>query len=375
MRRLAILLLLVASLAPAARGHVFEFSDTRMTLTGDGRFVVLMVADLDALALGVDPTLDPGEVAAAIRALPQGEREATEARLRRHFEIRVRVRFDGAPAPFTLSFPGAGQPAPPAPGNAAAGPSMVFGIVARMEGAVPAPAQQVTFWASRAFPAVRLALERPGAEPARHLLPAAEESPAFPVHGAGTLEARAATAWRYALLGFEHILPAGPDHVLFVLGLFLLSPKARPLLVQVSLFTLAHTATLALSTLGLVRLSPSIVEPLIALSIAWVAFENVLTSELRPWRAGLVFAFGLLHGLGFAGVLGELGLPREAFLSALLAFNVGVEAGQLVVIGLAFAAVGAFRGRSWYRSRVVVPASLLIGATGAWWTLERLLGA
>ncbi|MCM2254764.1 MAG: HupE/UreJ family protein [Vicinamibacteria bacterium] len=368
MRRLSILLLLAALQAPAARAHVFEFTDTRVTLTGDGRFVALMVADLDALALGVDPTLDPARVAAAIRALPPAEREATAARLQRYFEIRVRVRFDGTPAPFALTFPGAGKrPSPELP-------EMVFGIVARMEGAVPAGAQQVTFWASRAFPAVRLTLERPGAEAVRHLLPAAEESPAFPVHGTGTIEARAATAWRYALLGFEHILPAGLDHVLFVLGLFLLSPKLKPLLIQVSLFTLAHTATLALSTLGLVRLSPSIVEPLIALSIAWVAFENVLTSELRPWRAGLVFAFGLLHGLGFAGVLGELGLPREAFFSALVAFNVGVEAGQLTVIGLAFAAVGAFRDRPWYRSRVVVPASLLIGSTGAWWTVVRTLG-
>ncbi len=368
MRRLLLLTLCLLATAPAARGHVFEFTDTRVALSGDGRFVVEMVADLDALALGVDPALDPGEVAAAIRALPAAEREATEARLRRFFEIRVRVRFDGEPARFTLSFPGAGKrPSPEFP-------EMVFGIVARMEGEVPAPAQAVTFWASRTFPAVRLTLERPGAAPERLLLPAAEESPAFPVRGSGTLEARAATAWRYAVLGFEHILPAGLDHVLFVLGLFLLSPRPKPLLIQVSLFTLAHTATLALSTLGLVRLSPSVVEPLIALSIAWVAFENVLTTELRPWRAGLVFAFGLLHGLGFAGVLGELGLPREAFFTALVSFNVGVELGQLTVIGLAFAAVGAFRSRAWYRARVVVPASLLIGLTGAWWTLTRTLG-
>jgi hypothetical protein len=242
-----------------------------------------------------------------------------------------------------------------------------------MEGAVPAGAQQVTFWASRAFPAVRLTLERPGAEAVRHLLPAAEDSPAFPFHGMGTIEARAATASRYALLGFEHILPAGLDHVLFVLGLFLLSPKLKPLLIQVSLFTLAHTATLALSTLGLVRLSPSIVELAIALSIAYVACDTLLRKEARnPWLEA--FLFGLLHGLGFAGVLGELGLPREAFFSALVAFNVGVEAGQLTVIGLAFAAVGAFRGRPWYRSRVVVPASLLIGSTGAWWTVVRTLG-
>jgi hypothetical protein len=112
MRRLLLLpCLFLLALAPVARGHVFEFTDTRVVLTGDGRFVAEMVADLDALALGVDPALDPGEVAAAIRALSPAEREATEARLRRFFEIRVRVRFDGQPAPFALSFPGAGEPA------------------------------------------------------------------------------------------------------------------------------------------------------------------------------------------------------------------------------------------------------------------------
>src|SRR5262249_58079568 len=116
-----------------------------------------------------------------------------------------------------------------------------------------------------------------------------------------------ATSLRYVRLGFRHILPDGLDHILFVLGLFLLSPRLRPLLVQVSAFTVAHTATLALSTLGLVRLPPAVVEPLIALSIAYVAIENTVVRELRPWRIALVFGFGLLHGLGLAGALGALG--------------------------------------------------------------------
>src|SRR5207247_1613157 len=110
---------------------------------------------------------------------------------------------------------------------------------------------------------------------------------------------RGETSLRYLRLGFRHIVPEGTDHILFVLGLFLLSPRLRPMLLQVSAFTLAHTATLALSTLGVVRLSPAVVEPLIALSIAYVAAENTLRQELRPWRAALVFGFGLLHGLGF----------------------------------------------------------------------------
>jgi hydrogenase/urease accessory protein HupE len=176
---------------------------------------------------------------------------------------------------------------------------------------------------------------------------------------------------QYLRLGFTHILPKGLDHILFVLGLFLLSRKARPLLLQVTSFTIAHTVTLALSIYGLVSLPSSIVEPLIALSIVFVAVENVLTSELRPSRVGLVFAFGLLHGLGFAGVLTELGLPRSEFLPALISFNLGVETGQLAVIGLAFAAVGFFRNRTWYRQAIVVPASCAIAAVGLYWSIQR----
>ena len=121
--------------------------------------------------------------------------------------------------------------------------------------------------------------------------------------------------------------------MLFVLGIYLLSGRARSVLWQVSAFTVAHSITLGLSMYGVVAVSPRIVEPMIALSIAYVAIENIFLSELKSWRVALVFAFGLLHGMGFAGALKELGLPRSEFVTALLTFNVGVEAGQLAVIG------------------------------------------
>jgi hydrogenase/urease accessory protein HupE len=176
----------------------------------------------------------------------------------------------------------------------------------------------------------------------------------------------------YLELGFTHIVPKGLDHILFVLGIFLLSRRLKPVLAQVTAFTVAHTLTLALSIYGVVRLSPSIVEPLIALSIVYVAVENVITDKLKPSRVAVVFCFGLLHGLGFAGVLTQIGLPRSEFLTALLSFNVGVEAGQLSVILTAFLAVGLlWRHKPWYRYRIVVPASLLIGAVGLWWAAER----
>lgn len=181
------------------------------------------------------------------------------------------------------------------------------------------------------------------------------------------------TATDYIVLGFTHILPFGLDHILFVLGLYLLSTRMRPLLVQVTAFTVAHTATLALGLYGVVTISPSIVEPLIAISIVYVAVENILTPKLTLWRPFVVFGFGLLHGLGFAGVLQEIGLPRDDFLTGLIAFNVGVEFGQLSTIAIAWLVTGLwFRDRPWYRARIVYPGSAAIAVIGTYWTVERV---
>jgi hydrogenase/urease accessory protein HupE len=176
----------------------------------------------------------------------------------------------------------------------------------------------------------------------------------------------------YVGLGFEHILPKGLDHILFVLGLFFLSLHIRPLVWQISAFTVAHTITLALGILGHVTVPASVVEPLIAASIVYVGVENVLSRGLTPWRPVVVFLFGLLHGLGFASVLAELGLPPGQYVPSLIGFNVGVEIGQLTVVALAYLAVGYWFGdKPWYRSRIANPASIAIAAVGAWWVIER----
>ncbi len=189
---------------------------------------------------------------------------------------------------------------------------------------------------------------------------------------------RRTTRWEivrdYLALGYTHILPKGLDHLLFVLGLFFLSMRVRPILIQVTTFTIAHSITLGLTMLGVVSLPSRIVEPLIAISIAYVAIENLMTRELKPWRLALVFLFGLLHGMGFAGVLTDLGLPRGEFLTALLSFNLGVEVGQLTVIGLAFVLLVWYRHQTWYRARIVVPASLAIAGAGVYWTIARAIG-
>lgn len=177
----------------------------------------------------------------------------------------------------------------------------------------------------------------------------------------------------YTQAGFDHIVPRGMDHILFVVGLFLFSARLRPLLWQVTMFTIAHSITLGLAMAGILELPARIVEPLIALSIAYVGVENLWHKRLHKSRLALVFGFGLLHGLGFASMLADFGMPDDAFLTALISFNLGVELGQLAILATAYVAVGAWFGnKSYYRALIVIPGSLLIAAVGLAWTWERL---
>ena len=177
----------------------------------------------------------------------------------------------------------------------------------------------------------------------------------------------------FVSVGFAHIIPMGLDHIVFVIGLFLLSQRLRPLLIQVTAFTLAHSITLALAMTGTVSAPGSIVEPLIAASIVFVAVENVMSDKLSRLRPIIVFLFGLLHGLGFAGALTEFGLAKGDFWPGLIGFNIGVELGQLAVIAICFALFGYwFRDKPWYRSRITIPASIAIATLGTFWFVERV---
>ncbi len=238
-------------------------------------------------------------------------------------------------------------------------------------GALPEGAQSVRItWPDGAG---ALVLRQQGVEqPYTGYLRGGETSPPIALGGGASRSAWEAFV-AYVPVGFDHILPRGTDHILFVLGLFFLSPRLGPLLWQVSAFTVAHTVTLALGTLEVVTISPNIVEPLIALSIVFVAVENIFTRRLHRWRPLVVFGFGLLHGLGFASVLGEFGLPQDQFFAALLGFNAGVELGQLAVLAAAFLSVGLwFRNKYWYRGRIAIPASIVIALIGAYWFVERV---
>ena len=212
-----------------------------------------------------------------------------------------------------------------------------------------------------------------GEDPYAAFLNPGQRSEEMPRTGTASLSVGQAIV-NYIYIGYTHILPKGLDHILFVLGLFFFSVKLRPLVSQITAFTVAHTLTLALATLGIVRVPASIVEPLIALSIVYIAVENIFRPTLTRMRIAVVFGFGLLHGLGFASVLGDIGLSTGRFLTSLISFNVGVELGQLSIVLAAYLAIGIWFGnKPWYRRRIVIPASLLIGFVGLWWTVERLL--
>jgi HupE / UreJ protein len=177
----------------------------------------------------------------------------------------------------------------------------------------------------------------------------------------------------YLILGFTHILPSGLDHILFVLGLFLLNPKLKPVLLQVTAFTVAHTITLGLSVYKIINLPPAIVEPLIALSILFVAIENIFTTKLKSTRLAVVFIFGLIHGMGFASALGETGLPENRFFTSLLLFNIGVELGQITVILAAwFLLAKWFGNKPYYRKYIVIPASVIIGGMALYFLFTRI---
>ena len=200
-------------------------------------------------------------------------------------------------------------------------------------------------------------------------------TPLFAHDVVGELEKMSSTESAILFLqqGFAHILPLGLDHILFVLSLFLLSPKLKPVLWQATAFTVAHSITLGLAMFKVITPSAAIVEPIIALSIMYVALENIFSPSLKRSRIGIVFFFGLVHGMGFANALGELGLPQNSYLTSLIMFNVGVELGQLTVILLAFFLFGKWFGnKPYYRKAIVIPLSILITIMAGYWTVERV---
>lgn len=381
----AIGLLLVA--VGVVYAHPMILAKAALDFKANGHYKLAVQCDVAAIVMQSGTGHLDDMLAQELKTMPREDLRARVDDARAFLQQQVKFEFDGKlMPPETIELPTAeqlqaGQIAGTAP------EATVFVI----EGQTPPGAKifRITFPAE--LQTVALTMRRPDAPILNMPLAVGEASFPFPLPREETSavdekaqtppEPKAAEPSRfdiaklYLVMGFEHILPKGLDHILFVLGLYLLSPQLKPLLWQVTAFTVAHSVTLALSIYNVVSLPASIVEPLIALSITFIAVENVFTTKLHVWRPVIVFLFGLLHGLGFAGVLTDLGLPESEFVTALVTFNIGVEFGQLAVIALAFLTIGWFRHKPWYHSRIVVPASCLIGLVGLYWTVERVLGA
>lgn len=341
-----------------------------------GHFRVEIRASIEALLTGINSKYkDTRQAPTAaeydrLRALEAPQlRQAFEPFERRMLDA-IELRFDGVPAAArvtTVDIPVPGYTKVPR-----------ISLVV-LEGDIPVNTRELTWYYPFAFGdnAVRVRQVDEAKElwhwSAWQWIREDKVSEPFPVHEVFRTPSFSDVVVEYVRAGFDHIIPDGLDHILFVLGLFLFSARVRPLLWQITMFTIAHSITLALAMTGFISLPARVVEPLIALSIAYVGVENVWHRELHKSRLGLVFGFGLLHGLGFASMLSDFGMPANAFASALISFNVGVEGGQLAVIGLAFLALGLwFARQSYYRALIAIPGSLVVSAVGMYWTWERV---
>ena len=359
-KHLTALIVVVGGLtAGPAHAHEIENTHVLITFSPEGQYQIDILNDADWMWLRLTGGQDPLPATA--------DRDRQLADLTQRFADAI--TFDGEPVDVSDV-----EYVPPVTSHLPDAVGWVEPGLMRVSGPTTLNARTFQFAYDLIEDPYPLTISPPTGEPVTRWLVAWELSEPFAIALMVPMT-RLEVSRQYLGLDFLHILPRGLDHILFVIGLFLLSPTLKPLLVQVTAFTLAHTITLGLTIYGVFSLPLKIVEPLIALSIAYVAVENVVTTELKPWRVALVFGFGLLHGMGFAGVLATLGLPRSEFLTALVTFNAGVEAGQLTVLACAFVAVVGIVNKEWYRPRVAVPLSLMIAAVGLFWTVERLFGS
>ncbi len=363
--------------APGGFGHDVEQIFARLTLEEDSWVVVV---DLDGLMLR---EVEAGGVVLEdgsngwLAGLDEEEIRALFAFAGKFWRDRFFLDVDGELCPCEIILPD-----PLVQQRDVAGsPDEASTIVLRMTGSYPPGGGKVRVsWNQIDGPSLAVGVLIPGSNLGTTVLLVENEGTLGVAERAGSagqetmVEAAPGSLWLWLKFGFQHILPKGVDHILFILGLFLLVPRWKELLLQSGAFTVAHSITLALVVLGVFAAPPQVVEPLIALSIAYVGIENLFLSELKPWRLGLVFGLGLLHGMGFAAVMQELPVPEGQIVQPLVGFNLGVELGQIAVLALAFAvtfrAIGNKKWWGWIRRA----GSAGIAVTGLYWTVERMVG-
>ena len=384
-KQAAIFALLALVLATVARAHPIPDIPVRTFFPGDG--TARVTVEVDPRCFSAAPEIEASTLPPALAAYTEEEKAE---RLRKAAELARRcVEFTLEPVgrvqpEFTFTFTGHG-------GAPLAGPEDVVVITGEWRTTLAAG---LTGWHIRStqestlsvvFQNIirsvvhpRIAVLFPGEQSfTLDLTELRNAAPGARTAGSISTSGAARDGWStfvsYLRQGFVHVVPRGLDHILFVLGLFLLSRAWQPLLAQVTTFTLAHSVTLALATVGLVKVPASIIEPVIAASIVFVAVENIVHPRYTHWRLLVVFLFGLIHGLGFASALSDLDLPKGSLAAGLVGFNVGVEGGQLAVISVAFLATVWLRDPARYRRWIVIPGSAAIALTGVWWTVQRVM--
>lgn len=366
MTRLALFALLAFAglVARFASAHAIGLSRGEYRTLPDGVEATLVFdgAELGAL---LEPAPGAGPEAAAVFA-SSAARQVVE----RSIVQRVRVvDREGRPCPGTLGELGLVERGQPTLGEPSESSGVRLTAVYRCAHAPDTSGAELGFWDALTPGHRHLALT-PGAPsapaPTQQIL--YERQPHLALAALPLTEGPSLGGW--LRLGVEHIL-SGYDHLLFLLALVIVMPVARTLAATVSVFTLAHSITLALATFRVVAPPASWVECAIALSIVYVGLENLTPRAARP-RFAIVFAFGLIHGFGFAGALAQLGLPAAQTPGALLSFNAGVELGQLAVLAVVFPLVQQLRRARWFEPRAVPALSLVTAVVGAVWFFERV---
>lgn len=341
--------------------HEASLTQAVVAMRSDGTYHVAL--DVDPVMLLVPEAQLSGGPRDAYAALSLAEQQRRLTELRQRFRAEIILRFDEkevSPAVAIANFDHITDHYD----------QVLEGII--LSGVIPPGAKTFQWQSTKDLGDLVLVVRRQGSEPSQEVVPAGGSSKIH--HLDGSVEASRASAFaQFLRLGFTHIIPDGPDHILFVLGLFLGCLTIRQLLMQVTAFTLAHSMTLGLAWFGVVVLPGRFIETAIAASIAVIALENC-TRSAGPgrWRPAVVFAFGLVHGMGFADILHQHQIHGAELATALVGFNLGVELAQLAVVLMAFLLVLSIRRRPWYRQRVVVPASLVIGVIGLVWAVLRV---
>jgi hypothetical protein len=343
---LSILLSLAAATRPAA--HDLERTTVHLQIAADGSYTLRLAHDPSWLLLRMDSFAGGSSTSTTDVA-------ARDARLRElapQMIDRVVLFVDGHEVR-----PTSAEYAPP-PDSV---PPGEFALASyRLHGQLPVSAKGLRWYYGLVVDPYPFTIELADGSSNTELVQGDAWSTSLPLGGPFARPSLATRLREYVMLGYAHILPRGLDHILFVIGLFLLSARVRPALALVTTFTVAQSTTLGLSLYGFVSLPSRVVEPLFALSIAYLAIYNLRTRQLNALRIALVCVFGLLHGVGAAGAFTNLQFARSNLAVAWLGFNAGVELGQVTVVAATALVVGGWGGREWYHSRVVVPASLAI---------------